>query len=246
MAGVAVDIGDDPRLDLTHPAVLARIVAWLTSGRVAAVWLGTPCSSWSLARRGRAGRRGGPLRKVGKFILGHPDSLGRPDDEAKIKLGNDVLRSTVAIIRACAANAIPVALENPAASRLWHGPGMAELRRHVACREVRVDFCAFGAAWRKPTRVLTWHCGPLECLQRRCKGRGGLCGRTKRPHIILQGRSKSGQLRTSAASPYPREFAMAAAQVLSAAAGRMRDTARRAQKRSAGAAGCWAPQPGCH
>ena len=236
LAGVAVDVADDSRLDLTHPVVLARIVAWLESGRVAAVWLGTPCSSWSLARRGRAGRRGGPLRKVGKFILGHPDVLGCPDDEAKIKLGNDVLRSTVAIIWACAKNKIPVALENPAQSRLWHGPGMAELRQHVACREVALDFCAYGAAWRKPTRVLTWRCGSLESLQRRCKGSGGLCGRTKRPRIILQGRLQSGQLRTSAASPYPRGFAMAAAQVLSAAASRLRDTDGRAQERSVGAA----------
>ena len=232
LASVHVDIADDPRLDLTHPAVIARIKAWLAEGRVAAVWLGTPCSSWSLARRGRAGRRGGPLRKVGKFIMGHPESLLRPDDEAKIKLGNDVLRSTVDIIRACIDSAIPVALENPAASRLWHGPGLVELRQHAACRGARLDFCAYGAAWRKPTKVLTWHCGPLESLQRRCKGHGGVCGRTSRPHTVLQGRSETGQMHTSAASPYPREFAIAAAQALSAAAERMRAAGRGQKRRS--------------
>eukprot|EP00972_Heterocapsa_arctica_P011045 1618062-Heterocapsa_arctica.AAC.1 len=68
------------------------------------------------------------------------------------------MRFTLQIIRRCVDLGVPVCLENPAASMMWQLPPLQKLASHVACRPYVTDFCQHGAAWRKRTLVMSWHC----------------------------------------------------------------------------------------
>eukprot|EP00972_Heterocapsa_arctica_P022513 3310733-Heterocapsa_arctica.AAC.1 len=74
------DVKLGPEYDLLVPGNLRRLLSWIAI----ADWihLGTPCSSFSTARRGKPGSPGGPLRTVA-----HPMGLpGLPEKDAlKVK-----------------------------------------------------------------------------------------------------------------------------------------------------------------
>ena len=137
---VAVDIKQSALLDLTRPAVFQYIIRLISCKAVIFVWLGTPCSTWSLARRGHAGRPGGPLRTL-QHILGHPEALERPADREKIRSGNSTMRASAAIIRTCIAHGVACGLENPNNSRLFKAPAMATLCRKPGAVAHVCDFC---------------------------------------------------------------------------------------------------------
>ena len=46
---VALDLCFSPLEDVQHPAVLNVLQGWISSGAVLGVWLGTPCTTWSIA-----------------------------------------------------------------------------------------------------------------------------------------------------------------------------------------------------
>jgi len=104
---------------------------------------------------------------------------------------------------------VAAVLENPAGSMLWTVPNVAKLCQHRASTQVVLDYCQFGAVFRKRTRLQGWHLGGLSELRHLCTGRGGLCSRTCRPHQILEGAKM-----TKTAAAYPPQFALQAAHVL--------------------------------
>ena len=143
--------------------------------------------------------------------MGLPNLSDR--DKARISLGNRSLAFSCRIISACIALGTPVAMENPGNSMLWMVPRLRKLAQHHSAVRCCFDFCQYGAPWRKRTVVLAWHCVPAD-LNRRCCGHKGLCSRSKRHHIILQGAGPGGRLWTSIAEPYPAPVARAAARML--------------------------------
>ena len=50
-AVLAFDIRNGPQYDLTKRSVLDLIRSWISAGEIAAVWFGTPCTTWSNACR---------------------------------------------------------------------------------------------------------------------------------------------------------------------------------------------------
>ena len=84
---------------------------------------------------------------------------------------------------------------------------MERLLTAVDCEQRVVDMCAFGAHWRKRTRVVCWaryHPPGAVC---RCNGRKGMCGFRDSRHITLSGVDRStGLLWTRLAEEYPRRF----------------------------------------
>jgi hypothetical protein len=84
---IEIDIRWNDELDLTRRHFQQIVRGWLLAGQVTAVWLGTPCSSFSRARD----RPGGPppLRS-NAFVLGLP-SLSEKDAQ-KVQLGNKLMR----------------------------------------------------------------------------------------------------------------------------------------------------------
>ena len=81
---VCVDILDG--IDFTNKRVKQLIRGWITSRVVVCVWLGTPCSSWSRARRDYGGA--GPRDM--QHIYGKAELW--PLDAARIKLGNETMQ----------------------------------------------------------------------------------------------------------------------------------------------------------
>ena len=204
---VSLDIKDDPLLDITQKPLLAYIMHLVLTGMVLFIWLGTPCSTWSTARRGFAGRPGGPLRSL-QFPYGVPEALDRPLDKMKIEVGNKTMRVSVQLLRTCVQRGVPCALENPCSSRLFRVGPVAQICRHAAARVHVCDFCQFGCPYRKRTKVVFWHLGMCSNLQRLCTGRHGQCSQTGQPHVILRGNAPgSNKPRTAMAEAYPIPFA---------------------------------------
>merc|ERR1712194_394084 len=115
---VPLEVSDETWQDVTHSALQQQVLSFICRGLCAGIWLATPCATWSTARWGQPGSPGGPLRSAAS-PWGHPAALARSLDREKIELGNRTAKFTLKIIRAAIKHHTPVAVENPAASRLW-------------------------------------------------------------------------------------------------------------------------------
>lgn len=209
----AIDLRHGQHEDVRRRSVRQDILGSIRRRLVDAVWLGTPCSSWSLARRGRAGRPGGPLRTL-ESLHGVPRRLAPDADRKKILEGDQTMLFSAQCIDACIAQSIPVALENPASSRLWHAAPVASLVQLSDAQSVLMDMCQHGTSYRKRTRVVTW-------VARWPPGWAPMCGssaasaRAQRPHELLRGAARGArEPRTAHAAAYPESFARKAATVL--------------------------------
>ena len=202
--------------DLSRPCTLRLIEGWISSKAVVGVWLGTPCTTWSRARRGPPGSSWAPLR-ANQALLGLPNL--RPVDVERVQVGNATARASARIIRCCERQQCPVYLENPATSMLWISPFIAPLLRRKSCKVVNTDFCQFHKPWRKRTKLAAWHTPELATLSRLCSGKHGCCSRTGRPHRVLAGSDPiSKRLWTQIAEPYPAALCTRAAQHMGNAA----------------------------
>ena len=78
------------------------------------------------------------------------------------------------------------------------------------------DLCQFGARWRKRTTFMFGGLDPFDAasLDRRCEGRGGVCTRSHRPHLQLEGGGPGGRHWTSIAEAYPAALCRRLAQLL--------------------------------
>ena len=135
---VEVDIALGPQFDLSVRKHQQEIIKLLFSKRIVYVWLGTPCNSWSRARRWD-GKGPGPLRDDHDYIYGLP-GLSHLDSD-KVRLGNNLMRFSAKVFRICLDLGIPVALENPYTSRLWLAPPMKHLLQHKLTDFCYTDFC---------------------------------------------------------------------------------------------------------
>ena len=82
---------------------------------------------------------------------------------------------------------------------------MQQLLGLQCCKFLRLDFCGFGEAWKKPTGLLH---GFIDLQQSAvtCKGSSRICGFTGKRHIHLKGYSADGQFMTLVAQPYPSQM----------------------------------------
>eukprot|EP00972_Heterocapsa_arctica_P064315 9491131-Heterocapsa_arctica.AAC.1 len=124
-----------------------------------------------------------------------------PIDELKVLVDNKLTRATVSLMMLCVSLDIPVAVENPHSSRLWHAPPMEHLRSRNIVREFVADFCQSGQPWRKRTRFISYGVD-LSRVARMCSSKKGICSRTGKPHIPLCG-VRAGVFMTHVAEPYP-------------------------------------------
>lgn len=204
---IVVDIQQG--FDVTHSRVKNLIRGWIRSQVVRGLWLGVPCTTWSNERR--------PALRSSVAPWGF--SGLSEDQQRQVAVGNATMTAAISLMQERAAGGIPVVTENPQGSLIWKLPVFAKMAHDGAVQEVTLDFCAFGAPWRKSTRLWSAHCA-LKPLERRCGGTLGWCHMGKR-HIRLSGRAPDGRLLTKIAEPYPRDFARLAAASLAAAADRL-------------------------
>ena len=80
---VEVDIAHGPQFDLNSHRIQQEIINLLKSHQVKFIWMGTPCNSWSRARKWD-GRGPGPLRDDHEGLMGLPNLSDK--DQHKVKL----------------------------------------------------------------------------------------------------------------------------------------------------------------
>ena len=150
---VSVDILRFPWFDLNRPVIQSTLLGWITSNVVVAVWMGTPCCTWSQARHGPPGSSWCRLRSS-SHVWGLPNLDPRASEACK--RGNLQLKFSLRVVRACLRVKTPVALENPGTSWMWHVPSLQRLALHRDSHDCTTDYCSWGARWRKRTRVQIW------------------------------------------------------------------------------------------
>ena len=203
------EINDDPAEDVLRPRVSKMIFEKVRRRVLAGLFLGMPCSTWSMARRGPLDWRErlakgercwpGPLRgDFGKKLWGLPGMT--PGDQLKVRTANNILRWCLKILHACRKFGVPAALENPLTSRVWKVPGMMLFCQLPGVKCVDLDACQFGSSSKKPTRIVYVHCD-LSGLNKRCRLVEGKCSASGCPHVSLEG-CVDKQFRTAGAAAY--------------------------------------------
>ena len=196
--------------DLTQRSRQLLVLGWIRSGAVAAVWMGTPCNSFSRARN----QPGGPpaLRNKGAV---HGLSDLRTCDAAAVKLGNCLALFSSKVLLLCALLLLPGVIENPATSWLWQTSWMQRLAARRDVSFILTEFCQWQSLpFRKSTGFLHTNIDLSEVAARRCLGgRRGCCAATEKPHQALSGMApvKPGQkpqFWTKIAEPYPRKLCL--------------------------------------
>ena len=161
------------------------------------VWLGTPCNTWSRARRG-GGNGPAPIRDS-NHLWGLPNLSEK--DQSKIEVGNALLKFSAAVFRLCVSLKIPVVLENPLTSMLWKTPPVQHLLSHKHVFHEYTDFCQENKPFRKRTQFMFAHTDIRHCC-RHCTAKRGVCSKSGKPHVQLV-RSKDGVFLAKWAEPYP-------------------------------------------
>lgn len=99
--------------DLLRRCVEARLRRDIRAGKVLALMMGPPCSSFSIYNNALPG---GPIRSK-QFPRGLPGLVGKPLD--RVILGNSYLRFVIRTIRLCRRFKVPFGLEHPQSSYMW-------------------------------------------------------------------------------------------------------------------------------
>lgn len=195
------------KYDLLVPNNVRRLLSLIASGHVEGVWLGTPCTSFTLARRWDGGPP--PLRSPTDVLCPAPWIHVEKDLKA-ISDGNALAAVSVRVMLVAYQARCWCVLENGVRSRLWEVQSIQEALLATRASSVTAEYCCFRletdseavAPWRKSTRFEGTLPG-LEALGRqRCRN-VRLCDVTGRPHIRLSGRNEAGVWRTKLAEPYP-------------------------------------------
>ena len=205
------DIRHGHQCDLTSRKVLRRLKCDVKAGKVLAVMLAPPCSSFSVARDRTK------VIRTRDMPWGIPSHLLSHQDWEKIELGNACFRSCFSLIRLLDKFSVPWVLENPHSSKCWYLPFLQRWSCKSHVHTIVADFCQFGTPWKKRTRFL---CGnivrdDLHRLDQHCGGRE-TCSRTGKPHFLLTGKGPHGQNWTAIAEPYPKRLCDALAYALTA------------------------------
>ncbi|CAK0837144.1 unnamed protein product [Prorocentrum cordatum] len=90
-------------------------------------------------------------------------------ERRKAEEGTRLARATARLVQACMRAGIGFSVENPTTSTLWDLPEFFEMRGTESVLEVTLVYCACGARWLKPTRLLT-NVPELGRLSRGCPG----------------------------------------------------------------------------
>ena len=96
--GEGIELSKGPEYDLLDPGTRQYIVGLIQRGQILCVWLGTPCSAFSIARRG-----------VQNLEAAREKDL----------LGAQHAWFSSEVIRNCLKSNVAFVLENPFTSRLW-------------------------------------------------------------------------------------------------------------------------------
>ena len=114
--------------DIFDKGVRKKIHEWINAGAIKLVHFGTPCTTYSSARKNDGGPP--PLRSRSR-PRGLPGITGKLKEQ--LDEGTAFLDITLEIMADLDNNAVPWTLENPASSIMWHDPRLQEATRRAPC-----------------------------------------------------------------------------------------------------------------
>ena len=143
---LSFEIRDGPMYDLSRESTRQAVLRWIENRLVSFVSLGTPCTVWSIARRGIKNHRKARIKE-------------------RIAVDHAIFSCQVA--RLCHSLQIPFMLENPRSSRLWQFDPVVRLLGLDGVDFVDFDMCGYGTPYKKPTRIMSNIPG-IQRLARKC------------------------------------------------------------------------------
>ena len=143
---LSFEIRDGPMFDLSRESTRQAVLRWIENRLVSFVFLGTPCTVWSIARRGITNHRKARIKE-------------------RIAVDHAIFSCQVA--RLCHSLQIPFMLENPKSSRLWQFDPVVRLLGLDGVDVVDFDMCGYGTPYKKPTRIMSNIPG-IQRLARKC------------------------------------------------------------------------------
>ena len=148
-----------PGQNLLDFALQAQLLGAIELGTFAAVGLSPSCPTFSLSAC--------PAYRSLEFPEGLPGLS--PSQASRVVQGNSHVAFVVRVVRKVLGLGVPFWLDNPDRSWLWKQPDLQQTWADRDCSGFWVyDHCAYGAAWRKRTKVLTNT--RLAGTQRLCEG----------------------------------------------------------------------------
>ena len=186
------DVAKGAQYDLGRRCVQALLLEWARDDLIEGMWVAFPCTTFSCARK--------PALRTMAFLKGLPAQLAKSKEARQIKAGERTLSTALWLAALTIRFSIAAIFENPHSSLAWHDPRWARIRRHDSTSERVLDYCRFGCTYRKRTRFMCVNISHACQLDRRCRGRRGVCENGK-PHQHLAGKF------TSAAQQYPTSLA---------------------------------------
>ena len=198
------DIDFGRKYDLCIAKNARRLYNVITSGHIIGVWWGTPCSSFTSARRWDGGPP--PLR-----TRDNPEDPGpwlSDHDKSKVAIGYLHALITIRGIKLAHSMGAWVAVESPIRSMLWQLPSMINILNDINADSATIEFCAYGLPWQKQT-LLRGTLPRLKSLTTGCT-RWPLCKFTQKPHQSLRGYTHGG-ISPLVAQDYPEGLCAAVA-----------------------------------
>ena len=194
-------------VDILDQQVVLHIKKLIAAGSLFFIHFGTPCSSFSLARKDDGGPP--PLRDRAN-LWGRPNL--RACDIEKVQLGNQFMAITAELVTMCHRCSVGWSVENPAGSFLWSMPLFEAIETLPQVERYLLDMCRFGSPHKKPTAILS---------NRDLRTLALLCDRPVRPHdheplvgmIVVEGKKV---FKTKLAQVYPHELCSTWAQAICA------------------------------
>ena len=137
-------------VDILDPKVFQHLCKLIRAGCIFFIHFGTPCSSFSQARKDDGGPP--PLRD-------RHNLWGRPklsqQDQVRVELGNQFMELTTKLLVLCCQFGVHWSLENPASSFLWAMPPVRALAARAGVSRFILDMCRFQSKHKKPTALLS-------------------------------------------------------------------------------------------
>ncbi len=186
-----MEIKSGVHFDLRRRSTQLTVIAWVKSGLIAAIHLGTPCTVFSRARHG----------------IKHMERA-----REKERVGVELALFTSEIIQTCNRYGVKWSLENPRHSRLFEVPTLTPLLFNPKVHRVDLDFCRYGERYKKPTSIFT-NIPEMQGLASKCNHRSHAVT-LRGSEVIEIGGKRCSVPKTQAAGQYPVALTRQWAQVL--------------------------------
>ena len=156
-SGVDVDIVNaeaglpQEQCDLSSDQLWLDLVNRVSNREFTFVWMGTPCTTFSVARK--------PALRSLDHLYGKPKGILSPDDLAAVQQGNYFAFKSANMAWTCLRHGIGFAIENPEPwpehPSLFVLPELLELQQDPRVITANFDQCTLGAETTKPTRIVS-------------------------------------------------------------------------------------------